>query len=60
MRIGEKEKTATYPRRTVRVPAPGGKTPDAMPAEGWPVRKEAEAIPAPAWPVPATTRSPER
>jgi hypothetical protein len=60
MRIGEKEKTATYPRRTVWVPPPAGKTPDVLPAEGWPVRKETEGVPAPAWPVPATIESPRR
>ena len=60
MQIGEKEKTVTYPRRTVASPAPGGKTPDAMPAEGWPVRKESEAVPAPAWLVPATIETPRR
>ncbi len=55
MQIGEKEKTVTYPKRQVTLPAP--KEGEATPAEGWPVKKpEAAPIAAPEWPVPATVQ----
>ena len=51
MKIGEKEKTATYPRRTVTRPTPA----EPIPAEGWPAKKASDApISAPGWPLPAT------
>jgi hypothetical protein len=51
MQIGEKEKTTTYPKRTVTRPAPA----EPIPAEGWPVKKDADTpIAAPGWPQPAT------
>ena len=55
MQIGEKEKTATYPKRTVARPHAGRADPGrGLAGEG----AEAAPIAAPAWPVPATVERP--
>ncbi len=55
MQIGEKEKTVTYPKRTVTRRAPA----EPIPAESWPVKKDADTpIAAPEWPRPATVEPP--